>query len=100
MLKFMAAERSTTAVVRARIDPDLKEEAAAVLAAIGLTLSDAFRLMVVRIASEKRLPFAPLIPNAETIDALEAARRGELRDHETVDQLMADLNFDDEGQPG
>ncbi|MDE0254986.1 MAG: type II toxin-antitoxin system RelB/DinJ family antitoxin, partial [Rhodospirillaceae bacterium] len=44
-------------VVRARIDEKTKEEAAAVLDAIGLTVSDAFRLMMVRIAAEKRLPF-------------------------------------------
>ena len=63
-------------VVRARIDEKAKEEAAAVLDAIGLTVSDAFRLMMVRIAAEKRLPFEPLVPNAETVAAMEAARRG------------------------
>ena len=92
----MATERSASTVVRARIDPDIKAEASAVLEAIGLTLSDAFRLMVVRIASEKRLPFAPLVPNAETIEALKAARRGELRNHGTLDQLMIDLSPEDE----
>jgi DNA-damage-inducible protein J len=51
-------------VVRARIDAETKDKAAAVLAAIGLTVSDAFRLMMVRIAKEKALPFEPLIPNA------------------------------------
>jgi len=61
-------------VVRARIDEKTKEEAAAVLDAIGLTVSDAFRLMMVRIAAEKRLPFEPLVPNPETVAAMEAAR--------------------------
>ncbi len=46
------------------------------LASIGLTVSDAFRLMMVRIAKEKALPFEPLIPNAETIAAMKEARRG------------------------
>ena len=87
---------SHNAVVRARIDERLKNEAAAVLAEIGLTMSDAFRLMVTRIAREKRLPFEPLDPNATTIAAMEAARRGELiGPFATVDALMADLN--DEG---
>lgn len=67
-----------------------------VLDAIGLTVSDAVRLLLVRIAAEKRLPFAPLVPNAETIEALRAARRGELRDHGTLDQLMADLKAEAE----
>ena len=81
-------------VVRARIDKRTKDEAAAVLAAIGLTESDAFRLMMVRIAAEKNLPFDPLVPNEETIDAMLAARRGELVTVGNVDGLMADLNVD------
>jgi DNA-damage-inducible protein J len=47
-------------VVRARIDERIKNEAAAVLSAMGLTVSDAFRLMMVRIAKGKALPFDPL----------------------------------------
>ena len=82
-------------VVRARIDEKTKEEAAAVLDAIGLTVSDAFRLMMVRIAAEKRLPFEPLVPNAETIAAMEAARRGDLVAVGDVDGLMADLHAED-----
>jgi DNA-damage-inducible protein J len=49
-------------VVRARIDERIKAEAAAVLSAMGLTVSDAFRLMMTRIAAEKALPFEPLVP--------------------------------------
>ena len=82
-------------VVRARIDEKVKEEATAVLGAIGLTASDAFRLMMVRIAAEKRLPFDPLVPNDETIEAMKAARRGELAAVGGVEDLMADLNADD-----
>ncbi|MDD9992362.1 MAG: type II toxin-antitoxin system RelB/DinJ family antitoxin [Rhodospirillales bacterium] len=82
-------------VVRARIDEKTKDEAAAVLAAIGLTVSDAFRLMMVRIAAEKRLPFEPLVPNDETIEAMKAARRGDLIAVGGVADLMADLNADD-----
>ena len=82
-------------VVRARIDEHVKEEAAAVLATIGLTVSDAFRLMMVRIAKDKALPFEPLIPNAETIEAMKEARRGKLATFKSVDELMADLNADD-----
>ena len=46
---------ATNTVVRARIDGRVKDEAAAVLAAIGLTVSDAFRLLMVRVAEEKAL---------------------------------------------
>ena len=83
------------AVVRARIDAKTKAEAAAVLAIIGLTVSDAFRLLLLRVAQDKALPFEPLIPNAETIAAMEDARAGKLIKVGTVDDLMADLNADD-----
>ena len=84
-----------TTVVRARIDEKIKDEATAVLGSIGLTVSDAFRLMMVRIAAEKRLPFDPLVPDEETIEAMKAARRGDLVEVGGVDGLMIDLNADD-----
>jgi DNA-damage-inducible protein J len=52
-------------VVRARIDERIKREASAALKKIGLTVSDAFRLLLVRVESEKALPFEPLNPNAK-----------------------------------
>lgn len=84
------------AVVRARIDEHTKEEASAVLAAMGLTVSDAFRIMLIRIAKEKALPFEPLVPNAETIKAMKAARRGKLKTVESVDNLLESLNTNDD----
>ncbi len=82
-------------VVRARIDAHIKEEAAAVLAAMGLTVSDAFRLMMMRIAMEKALPFEPLIPNAETIAAMKEARAGNLPRARNIEELMTSLHADD-----
>lgn len=82
-------------VVRARIDARIKEEAAAVLAAMGLTVSDAFRLMMVRIATEKSLPFEPLIPNAETIAAMKEARAGQLPRARSIEEMMTALHADD-----
>jgi DNA-damage-inducible protein J len=81
-------------VVRARIDERIKNEAAVVLAAMGLTVSDAFRLLLVKVAAEKALPFEPLVPNAETIEAMKAARRGELTTVGSPDELVASLNED------
>jgi DNA-damage-inducible protein J len=82
-------------VVRARIDERTKQEAAAVLKTIGLTLSDAFRLLLVRVAAEKALPFELLTPNAETIEAMEAARRGELVNVGKPENLLKSLNAPD-----
>jgi DNA-damage-inducible protein J len=85
---------TANSVVRARIDEQIKNEAAAVLKAMGLTVSDAFRLMLVKIAKEKALPFDPLVPNEETIEAMKAARRGELTTVGSPKKLIASLNED------
>ncbi|CAG0972220.1 Antitoxin DinJ [Burkholderiales bacterium] len=82
-------------VVRARIDEHIKEEASAVLAAMGLTVSDAFRIMLTRIAREKALPFEPLVPNDTTIAAMREARTGKLKSSGSVEALMADLRAED-----
>ena len=82
-------------VVRARIDGQIKEEAAAVLDAMGLTVSDAFRMLLSRIAKERALPFEPLVPNEETIQAMQEARAGRVRTAKSTDDLIALLNADD-----
>jgi DNA-damage-inducible protein J len=79
-------------VVRARIDSDLKREAAAALADMGLTISDAIRMLLLRVASEKALPFDVRTPNATTRATLDAMERGEVPKVDSFDALMADLN--------
>ncbi|WP_454862567.1 type II toxin-antitoxin system RelB/DinJ family antitoxin [Paraburkholderia fungorum] len=86
---------STNTVVRARIDPAVKEEASAVLATVGLTVSDAFRLLLTRIAHDKALPFEPLIPNETTLAAMREARAGNLTRASSIADLMKDLDADD-----
>lgn len=86
---------SANALVQTRIDGAVKEEAAAVLAAMGLTVSDAVRLMLTRVAREKALPFEPLTPNATTVEAMKEARAGKGKRFATVAELMADLDADD-----
>lgn len=86
---------AANSVVRARIDGAMKAEAETVLASIGLTVSDAIRMMIVRIAREKALPFEPLVPNKETIEAMKAARRGELIEAGTIEDLFEKLNAKD-----
>jgi DNA-damage-inducible protein J len=88
-------EMAKNSVVRARIDERIKEEATTVLAAVGLTVSDAFRLLLVRVAQEKALPFEPLVPNRKTISALRAARRGSVKRVVSPKSLLAELNAED-----
>lgn len=82
------------ALVQTRINGDVKDEAAAVLAAMGLTVSDAVRLLLTRVAHDKALPFELLRPNAETIAAMEEARQGIL-ETVTLADLQAVLDADD-----
>ena len=63
--------------VRARIDPEIKNEAARVLAAMGLTVSDVCRMALTRVAHERRLPFSDPEPNELTWITMEKADRGE-----------------------
>ena len=96
VLQFSKVPAMTAnAVVRARIDERIKEEASVVLAAMGLTVSDAFRILLTRVAHDKALPFEPLAPNGVTIAAMKAARKGGLKSFNSVAALMADLNADD-----
>jgi len=83
------------AEVRARIDVRVKREATAIYAAAGLTLSDAIRIMLKRTVAERALPFDPMTPNEETVEAMMAARRGELVEVGSVEDLLADLHAED-----
>jgi DNA-damage-inducible protein J len=82
-------------LVQARINGAIKEEAGAVLAAMGLTVSDAVRLLLTRIARDHALPFDPLIPNATTIEAMKESRTGNLPRTKTIAKLKAALHADD-----
>ena len=79
-------------LVQARIDREVKEEAATVPAATGLTVSDAVRLLLTRDACEKALPFVPL---DDTIAAMKEARAANLSRFEDVDSLFDDLHAGD-----
>ena len=82
-------------LVQARIDGAVKEEAATVLAAMGLTLADAVRLLLTKVAQEKALPFEPLIPNPVTIGAMKKARKGRLHRFDSLQELVDDLHAED-----
>ena len=81
--------------VRARIDSDTKERAADALQAMGLSISDAIRMLMLRVADERRLPFDLKVPNATTRQAIAELEAGKGKRFATVDDLMADLHADD-----
>ena len=81
-------------LVQARVDSAIKEEAASVLAAMGLTVSDAVRLLLTKVARDKALPFEPLTPNATTIQAMKDARAGRVTKAANLKALFHELNAD------
>jgi DNA-damage-inducible protein J len=86
---------AATAVVRARIDESTKRKASKALADMGLSVSDAIRLLLVRVAADEAMPFEVKVPNAETLAAMAELKRGEGKSFDSVEALMADLNADD-----
>jgi DNA-damage-inducible protein J len=81
--------------VRARIDTDTKKRAASALEAMGLSVSDVIRVLMVRIAHEHRLPFEVKVPNATTKKAIAELKAGKGKRFTSADDLMADLHADD-----
>ena len=81
--------------VRARIDSATKERAADALAAMGLSISDAIRLLLMRIVDERRLPFEVRAPNATTRKAIAELEAGKGKRFASTAALMADLSADD-----
>lgn len=79
---------TTDVLIQTQIDDAVRKEATTVLAAMGLTISDAIRLMLIKVAHDHKLPFDPFIPNAETVAAMEEARTGQLQSAETVNEFM------------
>ncbi len=82
---------SADTVVRARIDSETKARATEALQAMGLSVSDAIRLLLLRVADEKRLPFAVQVPNAATIKAMKELEEGKGRRFGSAEELFQDL---------
>lgn len=81
--------------VRARIDTDTKERATNALAAMGFSVSDAIRMLLVQVADENRLPFEVKIPNRETLAAMAELEAGRGHHAKTVKEFMAAMNARD-----
>ncbi len=81
--------------VRARIDTNTKVRAADALEAMGLSISDAIRLLMLRVADERRLPFDVKVPNSTTRKAIAELEAGKGKKFANVDDLMTDLHADD-----
>jgi DNA-damage-inducible protein J len=85
-----------TTMVHVRIDERLKKRAARALASMGLSVSDAVRVLLTRIAAEKALPFDVRTPNATTRAAMKEVESGRGRRFASVNELLTDLRAPDE----
>lgn len=84
-----------TVTVQIEMDEQLRDKALRNLANNGLTIDDAMRIVLVHAATGRAFDFGPLSPNQTTIDAIEAARRGELVELGSPEKTLAELNAPD-----
>jgi DNA-damage-inducible protein J len=83
----------TSDIVRARIDRDTKTAASKALVAMGLSVSDAIRMMLRRVADEQKLPFEVKVPNAESVAAKQELETGKGKRFKSADALFGDLDI-------
>ena len=85
---------AATTMVHVRVDEKIKAQATKALTAMGLSVSDAVRVFLTRVAAEKQLPFALKVPNAETRAAMTEARAlGQAR-FSSAEELIHELDKD------
>ncbi|MDX8524281.1 type II toxin-antitoxin system RelB/DinJ family antitoxin [Mesorhizobium sp. MSK_1335] len=84
---------ATDTVVRARIDTATKDQATEALAAMGLSVSDAIRLLLFRVAADKEFPFPVKVPNTATRKAMAELEKGKGKRFASADELFKDLEI-------
>lgn len=84
---------SKDTVVRARIDSETKEQASEALRAMGLSVSDAVRLLLVCVAEEKQLPFKVRVPNRLTLEAMKEVDNGQGTRFNNAGELFRDVDI-------
>ncbi len=82
-----------TTMVHVRVDEKTKKRAARTLAGMGLSVSDAVRMLLVRVAAEKALPFEVKVPSPTTGEAMRAADQGKGKRHRSTGALFKDLRI-------
>ena len=82
-----------TAMIRVRVEPELKREAEELFAALEISTTEAITLFYRQVTMHRGLPFPVQIPNEETVEALRQSRDGEgLEEHATLEDLKAALD--------
>ena len=82
-----------TTMVHVRVDEKITDAAAKTLSAMGISVSDAVRMLLVRVAAEKALPFEVRVPNAATVKAMQAADKRQGKHFKSADALFKELGI-------
>ncbi len=85
---------ASSTMIHVRIDEQVKKEAAQTLETMGLSVSDAVRVFLLRVIADKQMPFALKVPNAETLSAMAEADeivRAKRARYKTGAELIDDL---------
>ncbi len=82
-----------TSMVHIRVDDKVKQKAARTLAQMGMSVSDAVRMLLVRVAAEKALPFDVKVPNPATVRAMKTADRRKGKRYKSANALFKDLGI-------
>ncbi|HTS71095.1 MAG TPA: type II toxin-antitoxin system RelB/DinJ family antitoxin [Terriglobia bacterium] len=80
-----------TTMIHVRLDEKVKERAAKTLSDMGMSVSEAFRILLVRVAAEQALPFEIKVPNRATAKAMEAADRGRGKRYKSAAALFKEI---------
>ena len=95
VLRYIASQRGFNPMARTmvhiRVDEKVKARAAKALSTMGISVSDAVRILLVRVAAEKALPFEVKVPNRTMVKAMEAADRGKGKRFKSGGALFEDL---------
>ncbi len=83
----------STTMVHVRLDEKTKQRAAKALAGMGISVSDAVRMLLVRVAAEKALPFDVKVANPTTVKAMRAADKGNGKRLTSTGALFKDLGI-------
>lgn len=84
---------AATTMVHVRVDEAVKEKASATLAKMGISVSDAVRMMLIRVADEKALPFEVRVPNPTTVKAMRAADNKKGKRFRSAEAALKDLGI-------
>jgi DNA-damage-inducible protein J len=82
-----------TAMIHARLTPEIKENAEAILKELGISVSSAYELFYRQIIAHHGLPFDARIPTQETIQAMQDARNGKGKAYDSVDSMFKDCEL-------